>query len=665
MNRAATAPLAGTVAASPAASRGWILSPVWDSLLFIGAPLLCIVTLLPLRAVWKSEDISLFLLAFFTFGHHLPGFIRAYGDHELFARHRWRFLLAPPLVFAATWWFASRDLHGVLLLVFAWDIWHVLMQHYGFMRIYDAKQGAINSVTARLDWALALAWYLTLIALSPHYGHSLLFRAYSSGVPLLQPAAFAALQSVMTGVSVALTLIYAGYNFYLWKQGRRVNWRKLALMGIFLAATYYLYVGLEDFTTGFAVWSAFHCIQYYGIVWSFNRNRVARSQAVTRFVRFLFQPRLALVALYVGLIFLYGGINYAIQFVGDDAWRGLLLAFVATSGTLHYYYDGFIWRIREPETGKYLDLAAAEKSQEQRTPAVSRGFAAMKALRRLPSRNASLTHAACFGVALLALGALESWRPHSELTMRQALARTTTQAGDAHFHLGEAFHQQGRIEEAVNSYREAARLMPEFAGAETKLGLTLAKLGRRDEAIAEFERALAIEPDLSEAHYNLGLLRARGGENEAALRHFQQAFPAGDPRALRALEAKPEAAEVLNNLGLGLMNSGDRKSAMEMFRRAAAAGPNFVSARLNLGNALLIEGDLAEAQPHFEKALALDPSNALAHNNLGLLLVRLNRRPEAIPHLQYALRTGDATVRASALKSLQMVQEKGAAQEGK
>ena len=70
--------------------------------------------------------------------------MRAYGDRELFARYRWRFLLAPPLILAATLWFSARDLHGLLLLVFTWDIWHVLMQHYGFMRIYDAKQGEIH-----------------------------------------------------------------------------------------------------------------------------------------------------------------------------------------------------------------------------------------------------------------------------------------------------------------------------------------------------------------------------------------------------------------------------------------------------------------------------------------------------------------------------------------
>src|SRR5262245_32347396 len=119
----------------------WIVSPFWDSILFIGAPLVAIAGLMPLRGFWPSEKISLVLLTFFTFGHHLPGFIRAYGDRELFARFKLRFLLAPPLIFAATYWFTAIDLHGLLLVVFTWDIWHVLMQHYGFMRIYDAKQG--------------------------------------------------------------------------------------------------------------------------------------------------------------------------------------------------------------------------------------------------------------------------------------------------------------------------------------------------------------------------------------------------------------------------------------------------------------------------------------------------------------------------------------------
>ena len=66
---AAKAP-AGTAARSPQVRAGWIISPFWDSILFIGAPLVVIAGFLPLRSVMSSERIAILSLAFFTFGHH-------------------------------------------------------------------------------------------------------------------------------------------------------------------------------------------------------------------------------------------------------------------------------------------------------------------------------------------------------------------------------------------------------------------------------------------------------------------------------------------------------------------------------------------------------------------------------------------------------------------
>ena len=166
---------AGAAARSPQVLAGWIISPVWDSILFIGAPLVVIAGFLPLRSVMSSERIAILSLAFFTFGHHFPTFLRSYGDAELFRRFRWRFVLAPPILFCAAMWFNSRDLHGLMLFVAAWDIWHVLMQHYGFMRIYDAKQKEISAFTARLDWLFSTSSYVALIVASPHYRNNLLY----------------------------------------------------------------------------------------------------------------------------------------------------------------------------------------------------------------------------------------------------------------------------------------------------------------------------------------------------------------------------------------------------------------------------------------------------------------------------------------------------------
>ena len=118
-----------------AASSPYIIGRSADAVLILGMPLLCVAILLPLSGVVSSELIWLGVMTFGAVGHHLPGFLRTYGDRRLFRRHRARFVVAPVVVFGASAFFASRDLHGVLLISLAWSIWHGMMQHYGFMRI--------------------------------------------------------------------------------------------------------------------------------------------------------------------------------------------------------------------------------------------------------------------------------------------------------------------------------------------------------------------------------------------------------------------------------------------------------------------------------------------------------------------------------------------------
>ena len=448
----------------------------------------------------------------------------------------------------------------------------------------------------------------------------------------------------MLGLSCLLTTAYGAYTIYLWKKRHHFNWRKLVTLAIFLVATGYLYIGLNDFTAGFAIWSAFHCLQYYGIVWAFNRNRVAKSQAVSRFVRFLFRPRPVLIILYVGLILAYGGINYGIPFVSDERLRQWLMAFVITSGSLHYYYDGFIWKVRERETRQFLNIGAAASAGEmeaRRLPdwASLASSSASFFSRRLHSFRAAwnpgMTQAVYLSVALLALGALELWSPNSELAMRQSLVLASPQAGEAYFNLGEACRKQGQLSEAAAAFGEAASKMPGYALARSKLGLTLSDLGRHAEAIAEFEKAVALDPKLPEAHYNLGMLLSRQGEQGRALTHLQMAFPKGGERALRMLDADPAAAEILSNLALGLANSGDRANARNLLQRAICINPQHTAAQLNLGQSVSLGGDpWPWRRVSLKRHFAWSPPIPMAHNNLGLCLVQQGRTYEAVPHLQ-------------------------------
>ena len=66
----------------------------------------------------------------------------------------------------------------------------------------------------------------------------------------------------------------------------------------------------------------------------------------------------------------------------------------------------------------------------------------------------------------------------------------------------------GHREEAVAHLAQALRLKPGYAEAHYNLGMALAQTGRVAEAIEHLEQALRLKPDLIEARNQLARLRA-------------------------------------------------------------------------------------------------------------------------------------------------------------
>ena len=59
------------------------------------------------------------------------------------------------------------------------------MQHYGIMRIYDAKNKIFSKLNSRLDWLLTLCAFVTVVIYSPEYFHRILDHNQRVGVPFL------------------------------------------------------------------------------------------------------------------------------------------------------------------------------------------------------------------------------------------------------------------------------------------------------------------------------------------------------------------------------------------------------------------------------------------------------------------------------------------------
>jgi tetratricopeptide (TPR) repeat protein len=115
--------------------------------------------------------------------------------------------------------------------------------------------------------------------------------------------------------------------------------------------------------------------------------------------------------------------------------------------------------------------------------------------------------------------ALQHYREAYDLEPEFALYRTNLSA--AHNNMGIALEEQGKAGEAMKQYRKAIGIDGDDAGAHCNLGKLLARQGDSVEAIAELRTALRLNPCLALAHYNLGGLLAARGELDEAMVHFR------------------------------------------------------------------------------------------------------------------------------------------------
>jgi tetratricopeptide (TPR) repeat protein len=72
------------------------------------------------------------------------------------------------------------------------------------------------------------------------------------------------------------------------------------------------------------------------------------------------------------------------------------------------------------------------------------------------------------------------------------------------YNLGNVYLNLGRLEKAIQKYKYALRLEPDFARAHNNLGDAYADQGRTDEAIEEYRVASRLDPNFALPHYNLG-----------------------------------------------------------------------------------------------------------------------------------------------------------------
>jgi Tfp pilus assembly protein PilF len=592
----------------------WILSSWRDLILYVGTPLLLLPAFAFAQARWSPQDIYLFVAAFGAMGHHLPGMIRAYGDRALFDRFKWRFIFAPVfLVVVCTiffWW----DLKGIILVVFFWGVWHGMMQTYGFCRIYDAKMGSFAALTRRLDFAVCGVWFATAVILSSQRMTDTLESYYACGGPFIPPWLLQAGQRGMLFAAVTVSALFLANFGWMWTRGRRPNPVKLALLITSISFWWYCNNVVVNILVGIALFEVFHDVQYLSLVWIYNRNRVEKDSSIGGFMRFVFRRSGSLVGLYIGLIFAYGSLAYFNSHLGIETVKRLLTGVVTASALLHFYYDGFIWKVRERSTRQSLGLSggAAEVSVNSLIPSwLLHG----------------LKWVAIFIVPLTAMWFWQVRGPAPELTRGAWIVADLPIGARQHYNYGAILQKAGKLDEAAQQYEIALAANPKYSSAHYNLGQLLLDQSKIDMAAPHLEAAIRLEPNNGDFHSDYAYLLERLGRKDEAATEFEA-----------AARFSPKSDRVHLNYGKFLARAGKPNDAIAQFRQAVESKPDDADVECALADALFASGDFDGAKVHYVAALRLDPKRAGVYNNLGRIYFRQGQISQAIVQFNEALR---------------------------
>lgn len=184
------------------------------------------------------------------------------------------------------------------------------------------------------------------------------------------------------------------------------------------------------------------------------------------------------------------------------------------------------------------------------------------------------------------------------LLKRNDMRRTT----DAYRGLALAYLQMGKVDEAVNTLKQAVDKMPRDGSARLALGEALLAQQNYDGAVEQFQKRLELEPG-TDARLDLA----------------------------RAYTKKRVA-----------------KQAEPLYRDVLKEEPQNRAARLGLIDLLTAQGRFADAEASLKELMAADPNDGQALMRFGLMKSRMQRPNEALEPLEKAVQVNPSLLDARA-----------------
>jgi len=192
--------------------------------------------------------------------------------------------------------------------------------------------------------------------------------------------------------------------------------------------------------------------------------------------------------------------------------------------------------------------------------------------------------------------------------------------------MGNILKDQGDFVAAIDSYKQAINIKPDYVAAYNNMGNILKDQDDLEAAIDSYKQAINIKPDYANAYYNMGVALNEKDNPEAAIDSYKQ-----------ALKIKPDYAEAYNNMGNILKDQDDLEAAIDSYKQAINIKPDYAEAYSNLGVAFIGVGKRDNALLNLRKSHELirgkDPVNSFHKSFLTISKAKIDHDIDQFKYL--------------------------------
>jgi hypothetical protein len=314
----------------------WLLGPKADVLFVANAtwPLFAVLLWLNQRVLHTGFDLYLMYVIGTPHRWLTPPLVA--NDKERLAA-RWPTLLFVGAATVAAFfaiWFKTRDIGLLIMLAYLWNLWHVVAQHAGVVRIYQIAGQPEKKTSGAVE-----KYLLRIFMLYAFLRVGSLGIDFQNAMPLIS---WIGRMSIDKGIYDAPFLLIPAYIFFTEARAfdPRLKGKYIHLtsvLGNFVAMIAFCHYRLQAWALAAATANAlFHATEYFGIVtWSVNR-RADPGKA-------WFLPMLMKKWNVSLLIFLYAVAGLSLVLV--TRWPYVWMMTNTLVACLHYAYDGVLWKM--------------------------------------------------------------------------------------------------------------------------------------------------------------------------------------------------------------------------------------------------------------------------------------------------------------------------------